>query len=322
MLSGRVVSFSELSHNPPCEPAITPDVLNLNKTHHEPYKSKRQRCYSTCTPRWAQSIQRSISRSRRRKKSSTPPVEQQRHLVVSPHSSPRGLHDRTSPHLTENARLKGSYAQTGSTLSENVTFQKSRNINLNRSPPQTQRTNQPKQYRSMNTKHQPKKNNKSMEASKSEEPTPAKKLSETEEIIRLVNNSVPNKCDKYFRMFAGASTHLISLENGVFTLETRLGRRRPKNLKWINIASAWRTCSPVLQKCHTCRIRIYQTERPTGFVVSGKETQDDVDPKKAMTQAFLELGRRMFEADKAPKKFIGEFTYSASELFENQHKKH
>ncbi len=128
-----------------------------------------------------------------------------------------------------------------------------------------------------------------------------------------INMEVARKCDKFFRMYSGASTCLIGLEDGVFTLETRISHRNQGEQQlWFNIAAAWLVSSSVLQKCHTCHIRIFKRSAPTGFATSPKEHKKKTN--KELAGYLVEALKNSFDADKNPHTYLGEFTFSVEEL--------
>jgi hypothetical protein len=70
------------------------------------------------------------------------------------------------------------------------------------------------------------------------------------------------------------------------------------------IASAWITCSPRLQKCHTCEVHVYRQDGPTGFAISSKginELKDEMDDWVKIIAFQL---KQMSEAAKMPKKWV------------------
>lgn len=126
--------------------------------------------------------------------------------------------------------------------------------------------------------------------------------------LKPINDRHIPASDKWFRMFAGASTHLTALHDGVFELESRIDQRKRKvcNEQLAhNIAKSW-SRNPELSSCRKCIVRFYQSAGPTGFAVPAKEITE-AEPA-GLAQILMAKFRAMAEAEELPAPFLAEYS--------------
>lgn len=140
--------------------------------------------------------------------------------------------------------------------------------------------------------------------------------SPAETTVSEINRRHVSASDKFFRMFAGASTYLVGLDGDSFELETTLdGRGRRVSIDQLvhNIADAWRTARG-LESCRRCRVHLRQSSAPTGFAVNAKEATKQgaggVDALAEIAMAFVEQARR---AHDAPKPLVAIYEFETNE---------
>lgn len=132
--------------------------------------------------------------------------------------------------------------------------------------------------------------------------------SEIPDELKPINDRHIPRSDKFFRMFAGASTHLTALHEGCFELETRIDHRKRKvsdEQLARNIARSW-SHNPELSSCSECIVRFYQSAGPTGFAVPAKKIKET--GTEGLARILMAKFRAMAEAEKQPAPLIAEYS--------------
>ncbi len=129
--------------------------------------------------------------------------------------------------------------------------------------------------------------------------------------VPSINERHISRVDKFFRMFAGASSTLLEVRNFSFLLEIKIDSRVTEEsapqLVW-NIAQSWRSRNPELENCLTCIVDLRRSPGPTGFMLPASGSQADADADAGVDSQ--EIAARIHEiksASKLPAPLIARF---------------
>ena len=93
--------------------------------------------------------------------------------------------------------------------------------------------------------------------------------------------------DKFYRMFAGLSSYLLSYENGIIELEIRFSKRWPKPVEEtaLQLANSWRR-NDLLQKAKGYHVHLYKRIVNPG-IARQTPNQENKDAMEEFCKAFV-----------------------------------
>lgn len=101
------------------------------------------------------------------------------------------------------------------------------------------------------------------------------------ELLSELNTRHAHAVDKHYRMWAGLSSHLLSYQDGIITLQIHHTDRWPKSPEVTarQLANSWRRFNPELQNAHGYRVYIQHSQKETGYatIARGKSKEQLAD---------------------------------------------
>ena len=113
--------------------------------------------------------------------------------------------------------------------------------------------------------------------------------------------------DKFYRMFAGASSRVTRVGGGSFDLRVELSSRVPEDERdglVRKITMSWRH-NRVLKRCERVRVQVFLSPSAQGFHLAVNPSAND--PKAELAQAAKEQIARMGKAEGQPKQLFAEY---------------
>ena len=128
----------------------------------------------------------------------------------------------------------------------------------------------------------------------------------SKEELSAINSRHAHAVDKLYRMFAGLSSHLLSYEEGVITLQIHHSPRWPKDPLTTakQLARCWFQFNKELRDAHSYTVYIHPMDQETGAVVSVYKKD-----RKTLAAELYEASAKMGEErqpDRVGEVFVGE----------------
>ena len=108
--------------------------------------------------------------------------------------------------------------------------------------------------------------------------------------LEQINHRHIHGIDKFFRMFGGAASQLLSFDDGILELEVRLDNRANRSTPAAmarKLADSWHR-EPELRSATGFLVHVYKTMRPLGFAIpaSGRS-------KKTLMEDLVRQARKL-----------------------------
>ena len=115
------------------------------------------------------------------------------------------------------------------------------------------------------------------------------------EALSAINSDQAHKVDKLYRMWGGLSSHLLSYQDGIITLQIHHTDRWLKSptVTAKQLAECWRKYQPALRDAHSYQVYVHHSGRETGFVTPTKGKD-----KKQLAEELLQGIQRMHRAQR------------------------